>query len=98
MFQLQRGFDNRTHLSEYGSIRPRVLGDKVMQRLVLGLHVQGINMRRQWFNTLAFDRQHQAAAVILQPHSPTHMAQHARQSFKITLQFFVNSHGRISSN
>ena len=90
--QFQCRLNNGPDFPQHGAIRPGRLGHEMMPRLVLGLHVQRIKVRRQRLHALAFDRQHQTSAVIQQNSAPISVTQHTRQLLKIPLQFFVDSH------
>jgi hypothetical protein len=63
-----------------------------MQRLMLRADVPRIGMRRQRFDALAFDRQHQTAAVVDEAGAPIGMSKDFAQMIHVPLKLSEISH------
>jgi hypothetical protein len=69
----------------------------VVQRLVLGADVPRVGMRRQRLNALAFDRQHQTAAVLDEARLPIRVTQQSRQVIHVSLELSEVCHNSSTS-
>lgn len=54
------------HPLQHRAVRPPRIRHEMMQRLMLGSHVERIGLRRQRLHALTLERQHQTAAIISQ--------------------------------
>jgi hypothetical protein len=83
---LQGGQRVVTDSGQHGRILPVRVGHQVMQRLVTGADVAGIEARRHGFDTLAFARQQQAGGIEAQRLVAIGMAHGIGQQVHVVLE------------